>query len=75
MKITCRYVAMLKERRGTAEEVVDAEAGVTVADLYAQLFPAPSVPVGFAVGHQQVGAEHVLSDGDEVVFLPPVGGG
>ncbi len=75
MHITCRYVAMLRERRGLDQEVVEVPSGTTVSELYRSLFPSPAVPVGFAVAHCQVPADHALCDGDEVVFLPPVGGG
>jgi molybdopterin converting factor small subunit len=66
---------MLKERRGRDEERVDVGLGTTAAQLYAQLFAEPRVPVSVAVNHKVVGATTVLCDGDEVVFLPPVGGG
>jgi molybdopterin converting factor small subunit len=54
---------------------VHVDDGTTVGALYERLFPAPAVPVGFAVDHRQVRADHVLSEGSQVVFLPPVGGG
>jgi molybdopterin converting factor small subunit len=75
MQVTVRYVAMLRERRGLDTEVVHVDDGTTVGALYERLFPAPAVPVGFAVDHRQVRADHVLSEGSQVVFLPPVGGG
>ena len=32
-------------------------------------------PILAAVNHDYVGREHVLNDGDEVAFFPPVTGG
>lgn len=75
MQITCRYFAMLRERRGCEHETLEVADGTTVGTLYQQLFPAPSVPVGYAIDARQVRADAVLHDGAEVVFLPPVGGG
>lgn len=73
--VTVRYFAVLRERRGVEEEAVELREGETVADLYARLFPEPRVPVAFARNQARVGAEEPLADGDEVAFLPPLGGG
>lgn len=75
MRVRVRYVAMLREQRGRSEETVELREGDTARALFGRLFPGSAVPVGFAVGHRQVPGEHLLADGDEVVFLPPVGGG
>ena len=75
MRVTVRYVAMLREARGLAEEVVDVGEPSTVDALFGRLFPNAPVPVGYAVNHQQVRSGHPLAEGDLVVFLPPVGGG
>jgi len=75
MQVTVRYMAMLRERRGCDSEVVDVADGTTARQLYQELFPPPAVPVGYARNHAQVAPDTPLADGDEVVFLPPVGGG
>jgi len=75
MVVKVRYVAMLRERRGLDAEDVTVAPGTTIGALYDHLFPPPAVPVGFARNHAQVSADTELVDGDEVVFLPPVGGG
>jgi len=75
MHIDVRYYAMLKERRGMDTERVEVPGGTTARALYALLFPEPRVPVQAAVGHAVVSLDTELNDGDEVVFLPPVGGG
>ncbi len=33
------------------------------------------LPIAFAVNQTRVGGATVLVEGDEVVFLPPIGGG
>ena len=75
MQVAVRYYAMLRERRGRDSERVVVSEGTTARQLYAQLFEPPRVPVQVAVQHRVVPMETVLRDGDEVVFLPPVGGG
>ena len=76
--VTVRYFAVLRERRGRDEERVPLAAGDTVGGLYARLFPpvdGARLPVGFAVNRALVGADTPLQAGDEVAFLPPLGGG
>jgi len=75
MHVDVRYYAMLREARGRDAERVELPDGSTARALYEQLFPEPRVPVQVAVSHAVVGLDTVLTDGDEVVFLPPVGGG
>lgn len=75
MQVDVRYYAMLREARGCDAERVELPDGSTARALYEQLFPEPRVPVQVAVAHAVVGLDTVLNDGDEVVFLPPVGGG
>jgi molybdopterin synthase sulfur carrier subunit len=54
---------------------VELPEGATVGDLVVHLrLPADQVKVVFVDGIVR-GAEHVLSDGDEVGVFPPVGGG
>lgn len=75
--VTVRYFAQLREARGVEVERVEIPAGTTAAALYARLFPGPlaALPVGFARNHALCRRDEPLADGDEVAFLPPVGGG
>lgn len=75
MHVDVRYYAMLKERRGLDTERVEVPGGTTARALYEQLFAEPRVPVQAAVAHAMVPLDTELHEGDEVVFLPPVGGG
>ena len=72
------YFAALRERKGCDMETVEAEAGETVHQLYLRLFSDSTqerIPVGYAVNQIFGAATHELQDGDEVAFIPPIGGG
>ena len=78
MRIVVRYFARLREIRAADTEEVALEGATSVGDLYAELFPpGPQgvLPVMFAVNQAYVDKEHALADGDEVAFIPPLGGG
>lgn len=78
MQITVRYFAALREEKGLEEEAVEVSSGTSVDGLYQQIFaasPLRELRVLFAVNQGYVPAGHALSDGDEVAFIPPLGGG
>lgn len=75
MRIKVRYFATLREQRGRESEEVEVADGTTIGGLYVALFAAPRVPVAFARNLCSVWKDEVLADGDEVGFLPPLGGG
>lgn len=80
MPITVRLFATLREHRGEERLVLDPLPGESVVALFDRLFPdrpAPGWPgpLMFAVNREYVGGDHVLVDGDEIAFVPPLGGG
>ena len=78
MKVVVQHFAVLRERRGCQSESVEVEGGLTVGGLYARLFPpGPEgvLPVGYARNQCWVDADEPIADGDEIAFLPPLGGG
>lgn len=75
MLVHVRYFAVLRERRKVEAEIVEVGEGTTAEALYATLFPAPRLPIGFAVNLEHVSGSTLLSDGDELALLPPLGGG
>ncbi len=81
MQIRMRYFASLREIVGVPEEILTIPAGADVANVRLFLmerYPLLEHPLKravCAVNRQYVGAEVVLHADDEVVFIPPVGGG
>jgi sulfur-carrier protein len=81
MQISIRYFAALREATGSVGETLVTAEGATVADLRALLARqrpslAPLLPrCAAAVNHAYAADETPLRDGDELAFLPPVGGG
>ena len=72
------HFAILRELAGCAEQRVPIALGTTVSQLYTALFPSlddGALSVMFAVNQAYVEGEHLLADGDEVAFIPPLGGG
>jgi molybdopterin synthase catalytic subunit len=81
MKIEVLFFGMVKELTGGSAATVEMTAGATVETLfahYADQFPAlnpMSKSLVLAVNRKFVARTHVLEDGDEVAFMPPVSGG
>ena len=81
MKIHLRYFASFREAIGQNEEVLIVHEGANVADVrallltrYPQLQPIIERSA-CAVNHGYVPAHTALREGDDVVLIPPVGGG
>jgi molybdopterin synthase catalytic subunit len=81
MNIHLRYFASFRETTGLNEETITLPGAATVADArarllerYPRLQPLMQRAV-CAVNHRYVLLETQLHEGDEVVFIPPVGGG
>ncbi|HKB48704.1 MAG TPA: molybdopterin converting factor subunit 1 [Ktedonobacterales bacterium] len=81
MRIHIRYFAALREAVGHEREALDLPAGADVAAARAMLaerYPAlaPLLPrCVAAVNRAYVAPEAPLAAGDELVFVPPLGGG
>ncbi len=78
MPISVKYFAVLRERMGRGEDLLEPdEAAATVAGVWARVSDGKEVPnnILMAVNMEYVGPEHVVKDGDEVAFFPPVTGG
>jgi molybdopterin converting factor small subunit len=70
------YFAGLREQKARADEWVTIQPGCPAAELFDTLFPGqPREGIAFAVNRVRVAAAHPLAEGDEVAFLPPLGGG
>jgi molybdopterin converting factor small subunit len=76
--VIVHYFAALRERKSCDQECVKLTANESVGQLYDRLFPGPAetrLPVGFAVNQCYVPGTTLLTKGDEVAFIPPIGGG
>lgn len=81
MRVNVRLFARLRDIAGAPELARDIAPGATIASLWRQL--AEEYPelakyersISCAVNADYTRMHHVLSDGDEVAFLPPVSGG
>ncbi len=77
MKITVKFFASLRDRIGQSEKslVID-DGSVTVADVWSKITEG-SIPEGvlMAVNMEYTDESHLLKEGDEVAFFPPVTGG
>ena len=76
--ITVEYFAVLREHAGKANEQLSTDAA-TPADLYAELNDRYRFPnmqsLKVAINDDFSDMQAPLSDGDTVVFIPPVAGG
>ena len=81
MQVRVRFFAIIRERAGTDQLMLDLPDGATVASAIATLrekFPAVAdyLPrAAVAVNQSYVKPESVLHDGDELAVIPPVSGG
>ncbi len=82
--ITARLFALYREAAGQDRVEVGVPPGTTIRGLWSPLLAvAPGLgrasaaagSTGYAVNGTWAKADHVLQDGDEVAFLPPVSGG
>ena len=63
---------------GEANSVIDIEENVSVRDLWQSIIKGKGIEfenVMMAVNMEYVKPEHLLAEGDEVAFFPPVTGG
>ena len=80
MTVTVLLFAALRENKGTDRLDIALEEGETAFALFDRLFPDRPHPrwpgaLLFAVNREYVDRSQVLQDGDEVAFVPPLGGG
>ena len=77
MTIDVKYFASLRDRLGRAEDRLDAVGELTVAGVWAALWPDKPLPPNTlaAVNMEYAELTQSVRDGDEVAFFPPVTGG
>lgn len=79
MKVTIRYFAVLRDRRGLDTDVIETEAR-TVGELAASLIEThslglPPALIRTAVNGSFVPEDTPLKEDDMIVLIPPVAGG
>ncbi|MBS1708401.1 MAG: MoaD/ThiS family protein [Armatimonadetes bacterium] len=79
MTLKVKYFAVLRERRGLAEETVEVEpttaGGFTAWILREHSLGLPPALVRLAMDGTFLADDEPLRDGAEVVLIPPVAGG
>ena len=81
MRVTVKLFARLRDIAGANELTRDVEPGATIGALWRDLareFPELANyerSISSAVNADYAKMDQVLTDGDEVAFLPPVSGG
>jgi len=81
MSIHIRYFAALRETVGKGEETLELPAGTTVVEVRTLLqdrYPALTGVLersAVAINRSYASIQGVLHDGDELAFIPPLGGG
>lgn len=81
MKIRIRYFASLREVTGQSDELLDIADGTSIADVKQDLVTHYPRLQGIlerclcALNRTYVPPETPLHENDELVFIPPMGGG
>ena len=75
MRVNVLYFASLREQRGCSSEALDLQPGLSLADLYGELFGPNAAPVAFSLNQAICAGSVCPQEGDEIAFLPPLGGG
>jgi len=79
MRVYVKMFAIFREMIGVKAESKEIAENTTVEQLWreyvARSLRAENIRAAYAVNQKLVNGDHVLCDGDEVGFLPPVSGG
>jgi molybdopterin synthase catalytic subunit len=76
VEVTVRLFAMLRERAGSGEVVLELEEGARVRDAIERLGGlADGLPLVMAVNREYAAEDQQLDPGDELALIPPVSGG
>ena len=81
MKINLRFFSVYRDITGARQTTIDVPERTTLEDLFQALLEhhprlrSLRKSALFAVNREFAGSDLVLKEGDEVAFMPPVGGG
>ena len=75
--VQVKFFASMRERLGVDEQTMTLPAGSTITDLWKLIAGEAKLPANtlVAVNLEYEDAGHVVHNGDEVAFFPPVTGG
>ena len=81
MRVRLLFFAVLRDITGKTEAELTLPAGTRAADVWQQLrgehaaLASYALPPMTAINESYADADALLSDGDELAFIPPVAGG
>jgi molybdopterin synthase sulfur carrier subunit len=75
MRVQLFYFAGLREERGCSQEEIEVSPEQTLLSIFTGIFGRPPEGIRFAINQSYVEADSIPVDGDEIAFLPPLGGG
>jgi len=76
MKVQVNFFASIRERIGKSQCEMNLHIDATVSDLWSAFEQNTELKHTLcSVNHEYASLNHVLRDGDEVAFFPPVTGG
>jgi len=81
MKLKVRFFSAYRNITGVDEMTAEKPPGTTVGELFediVKIYPSLKkfkTAAMFAVNREFADPDQILRDGDEVAFMPPVGGG
>ena len=81
MRVTVRLFARLRDVAGASELARDLPPGATIGDVWRELarefpeFAGYERSISSAINADYARMDHVVGEGDEIAFLPPVSGG
>jgi molybdopterin synthase sulfur carrier subunit len=77
MAITVKFFSSIRETMGQSEQQINQSDVSTVLDVWTKSTEGAELPINtlIAINMDYVDRDHLVKDGDEVAFFPPVSGG
>jgi sulfur-carrier protein len=76
MSVTVKFFASIREKLGKSEETLDFQQPLSASEVWEKATHGPLPPnTMVAVNQEYADPGHLVRDGDEVAFFPPVTGG
>ena len=78
MQVSVKYFASLRELMGESSVFIDIDKESSVDDVWRLVTKHKKIEIDnimATVNMEYVKSSHVISDGDEIAFFPPVTGG